>query len=185
MDYQDTAQRLLTWVRGHFFGKFRGVVRDNQDPSNLGRIRVTVPAVLGENEVWAMPCVPYAGNGVGFYCLPAPGTGVWIEFEAGDPSFPVWAGCFWGTGELPDPGGPAVKIWKTDKVTIRIDDDADEIVISTTSGTKITLAIDAKTESGGATHTVGASGVASEKGTGKVEVTDAGTKINNGAFEVT
>jgi uncharacterized protein involved in type VI secretion and phage assembly len=184
MDYQDTSQHLLTWARSHYFGKYRGIVKDNQDPTSVGRLKVSIPSVLGDLELWAMPCVPYAGKGVGFYSLPEADTGVWIEFEAGDPSYPVWTGCFWGSGELPDPAGPAVKIWKTEKVTIRIDDDADEIVIKTTSDTKVTLASDAKTESGGATHTVGASGVSSEKGSGKVEVTDAAVKINNGAFEV-
>lgn len=184
MDDPDSSQQLLTWARSHFFGKYRGVVKDNQDSASVGRLKVTVPAVLGPLELWAMPCVPYAGDGVGFYSLPEPDTGVWIEFEAGDPSYPVWTGCFWGTGQLPDPAGPAVKIWKTQKVTLRIDDEADEIVISTTSGTKVTLAAEAKTESGGATHTVGSSGVSSEKGAGKVEVTAAAVKINNGAFEV-
>ena len=184
MNHQDTSQALLTWARSHFFGKYRGVVKDNQDSANVGRLKVAVPSVLGDLEVWAMPCVPYAGAGVGFYSLPEADTGVWIEFEAGDPSYPVWTGCFWGTGELPDPAGPGVKIWKTGKITIRIDDDADEIVISTTSGTTVTLATDAKTESGSATHTVGAAGISSEKGSGKVEVTDAAVKINNGAFEV-
>ena len=31
---------------------------------------------------------PYAGDGVGVYTIPAPGAGVWIEFEAGDVSRP-------------------------------------------------------------------------------------------------
>jgi uncharacterized protein involved in type VI secretion and phage assembly len=184
MDDQDIAQHLLTWARSHFFGKYRGIVKDNEDSASVGRLKVTVPSVLGDLELWAMPCVPYAGDGVGFYSLPEPGTGVWIEFEAGDPSFPVWTGCFWGTGQLPDSGGPSVKIWKTEKVTLRIDDEADEIVVSTTSDTKVTLADDAKIESGGATHTVGSAGVSSEKGSGKVEVTDSAVKVNNGAFEV-
>ncbi|HEX2854242.1 MAG TPA: phage baseplate assembly protein V [Opitutaceae bacterium] len=184
MEYQDTSQQLLTWARSHFFGKYRGVVKDNQDSANVGRLKVTVPSVLGTLELWAMPCVPYAGDGVGFYSLPEAGTGVWIEFEAGDPSYPVWTGFFWGTGHLPDPGGAPVKIWKTQKITIRIDDDADEIVTSTSSDAKVALTDEAKTEAGGATHTVSSSGVASEKGSGKVEVTDSAVKINNGAFEV-
>jgi uncharacterized protein involved in type VI secretion and phage assembly len=184
MDNQDTAQQLLTWVRGHFFGKYRGVVKDNQDSASVGRLKVTVPSVLGTLELWAMPCVPYAGDGVGFYSLPEAGTGVWIEFEAGDPSYPVWTGFFWGTGQLPDSGGAPVKIWKTQKVTVRIDDDADEIVTSTSSDAKVTLSDEAKTEAGGATHTVSSSGVTSEKGSGKVEVTDSAVKINSGAFEV-
>lgn len=181
---EDLSQQLATWVRSHFFGMYRGTVSDNADPANKGRLKVIVPSVLGTVEAWAMPCVPYAGKGVGFYCLPEPGTGVWIEFEAGDPSFPVWTGCFWADGELPDPGGAAIKIWKTEKVTVRIDDDADELKMSTTSNSVVTLASDIKSESGGATHTVGSSGVVSELSAGKVEVTAAAVKVNNGAWEV-
>jgi uncharacterized protein involved in type VI secretion and phage assembly len=175
---------LLNWVRGHFFGKYRGTVSDNADQSQRGRLKVKVPAVLGAVEVWAMPCVPYAGKGVGFYSLPQPGTGVWVEFEAGDPSFPIWTGCFWSDDELPDPGGAAVKIWKTDKVTVRIDDGADALKMQTTSKSTVTLSNDIKSESGGAKHTVGASGVVSQLGAGQVEVTAATVKVNGGAIEV-
>jgi uncharacterized protein involved in type VI secretion and phage assembly len=180
----DSSDHLLSWVRSHYFGKYRGTVVDNQDPTNRGRIKVSVPAVTDSLELWAMPCVPYAGASVGFYCIPAVGTGVWIEYEAGDPSYPVWTGCFWGDNELPDQGGPSIKILKTEKITIRIDDDGDELVLSTTSGSKITLSTDIKIESGGATQTIGSSGISSEKGAGKVEVTDSSVKVNNGAFEV-
>jgi uncharacterized protein involved in type VI secretion and phage assembly len=180
----DLNDELLEWVRGHFFGKYRGTVSDNSDSTNRGRIKVKVPAVLGTVEAWAMPCVPYAGQGVGFYSLPAAGTGVWIEFEAGDPSYPIWTGCFWADNELPDQGGASIKIWKTDKVTMRIDDSADELKMQTTSDSKVTLASDIKSESGGAKHTVGSSGVVSELGSGKVEVMSAAVKVNNGAVEV-
>ena len=48
---------------GRFYGKFRGVVSDNRDPSNLGRIRAKVADVFGEEASgWAMPSVPYAGS---------------------------------------------------------------------------------------------------------------------------
>ncbi len=184
MGPDDLNQQLLDWIRGHFLGKYRGTVSDNADPTNRGRLKVKVPAVLGTVEVWAMPCVPYAGQGVGFYSLPASGVGVWVEFEAGDPSYPIWTGCFWGDGELPDPGGAAVKIWKTDKVTVRIDDGADELKLQTTSNSVVALASDIKSESGGAKHTVGAAGVVSELGSGKVEVAAASVKVNNGALEV-
>ena len=180
----ELSQQLLTWVRGHFFGKYRGTVSDNADPTNRGRLKVNVPAVLGTVEAWAMPCVPYAGAGVGFYSLPEPGTGIWVEFEGGDPSFPIWSGCFWGDGELPDPGGADIKIWKTEKLTFRMDDAADELKAQTTSSSVVTLATDIKSESGGATHTVGSTGVVSELGAGKVEVTPSTVKVNNGAIEV-
>lgn len=181
----DLQQDLLTWIRSHFFGKYRGIVKDNQDDTRRGRLKVSVPAVLGDLEVWAMPCVPYAGDSVGFYSLPPNGSGVWIEFEAGDPSYPIWTGCFWADNELPDTGGPSIKIWKTDKLTVRIDDDGDELAVSTDSNSKITLSDDVKLESGGATHSVGSAGVSSSSnGVGKVEVTDSSVSINNGAFEV-
>jgi uncharacterized protein involved in type VI secretion and phage assembly len=184
MMMNDLSQELLTWVRGHYFGKYRGTVSDNDDPTKRGRIKVKVPAVLGSVESWAMPCVPYAGQGVGFYSLPAVGTGVWVEFEAGDPSYPIWTGCFWADDELPDTGGAAIKIWKTDKLSVRIDDENDELKMETTSGSKVTLASDIQAESGEAKHTVGSDGVVSELGSGKVEVTSAAVKVNNGAIEV-
>ena len=74
---------------------------------------------------------------------------------------------------MPDPGGAAIKIWKTDKVTFRIDDDNDELKMETTSQSKVTLASDITSESNGAKHTVGSSGVVSELGSGKIEVTTA------------
>lgn len=181
---EDLAQELLTWIRSHYFGKYRGVVTDNRDPTQRGRLKVRVPAVLDEAEVWAMPCVPYAGDGVGLYTLPEPDTGVWVEFEGGDPSYPIWSGFFWGDGELPDDADPAIKVLKTERLTLRIDDTADELVIEASSGSKITISNEVKSESGGATHTVGSSGVVSEAGANKAEVTQASFTVNNGALEV-
>jgi hypothetical protein len=80
-----------------FYGKYRGIVTDIKDPLNMGRIRAKVNDVLGPAESgWAMPCVPFAGQNMGFYVLPPEGSGVWIEFEKGDPDFPIWTGGWWG-----------------------------------------------------------------------------------------
>ena len=180
----ELLEQLLEWVRSRYFGKYRGVVTDNADPTSRGRLKVKVPAVLGDLEVWAMPCVPYAGNGVGFYSLPEPDTGLWVEFEAGDPSYPIWTGCFWADGELPDESSADIKIWKTESVKIRIDDSGDEVLIENSGGSKITVTSDVISESGGSTHTVGSAGVVSEKGAAKTEVTSTSFKVNNGALEV-
>src|SRR5262249_49722852 len=120
-------------------------------------------------EMWAMPCVPYAGGQVGFYSLPPVGAGVWIEFESGDLSFPIWVGCFWGDGELPDPGGPAIKIWKTDSVTVRVDVSSGELTI----------------QSGEATLTINTSGLVSAIGSTKIELSQTSVNVNDGALEVT
>ena len=107
-----------------FFGKYRGQVENNVDPMLMGRVQVSVAAVLGEgSQSWAMPCVPYAGSGVGFFAVPPVGANVWVEFEAGDPDYPIWSGCFWGTGEVPaQPAIAETKIFKTDGVTLTVSD---------------------------------------------------------------
>ncbi len=80
-----------------FYGKYRGIVTDIEDPLKIGRIKARVPDVLGdEPSGWALPCVPFAGDGMGFYALPDTDARVWIEFEQGDPDYPVWTGCWWG-----------------------------------------------------------------------------------------
>ena len=182
---QDLSEQLLDWVRSRYFGKYRGTVVDNADSTSRGRLKVNVPAVLGDLEVWAMPCVPYAGDGVGFYALPESGTGVWVEFEAGDPSYPIWSGCFWADNELPDESNAAIKIWKTESLTLRIDDDADEFIVENEGGSKITLSDEIRSESGNSTHIVGSDGVISESGSSKSEVAPTSFKVNDGALEVT
>lgn len=94
-----------------FLGKYRGTVVDDRDPLQTGRIQVTVPDVFGGGtSSWAMPCVPVAGPQSGVFVLPTVGSGVWVEFEQGDPDFPIWVGGFWGSAlELPSAalGAPA------------------------------------------------------------------------------
>ncbi len=183
---RDLTATLMEWVRSKHFGKYRGVVVDNQDPAKLGRLKVKVPSVLDTLEVWAMPCVPYAGPSVGLVSLPPKQAGVWIEFEGGDPSYPIWVGCFWHKGEIPEGGQPDVKIWKTDSLTLKLDDSADEMTLTNSSNAEVTLALDITAQSAGqAKLTVGPAGVVSEQGPAhKVEVTTASVRVNNGAMEI-
>lgn len=104
-----------------FFGKYRGKVTATKDPMHLGRIQVSVPAVLGEGRSsWAMPCVSYAGPNIGFFAIPPEGANIWVEFEGGDPDYPIWSGCFWGKDEIPIKAEePAkVQVFKTDGIVI-------------------------------------------------------------------
>jgi len=85
------------------FGKYRGTVVNTVDPELRARLQAIVPDVLGtQPTTWAMPAAPYAGPQAGFVALPPVGAGVWIEFEQGDPDFPIWTGGWWGSeGEPP------------------------------------------------------------------------------------
>ena len=90
-----------------YFGKYRGSVASNQDPLKMGRITAIVPDVLGQTPSgWAMPALPLAGPQVSTYAVPPAGAGVWVEFEHGDKSFPIWTGCWWGSqAEVPASAG--------------------------------------------------------------------------------
>jgi hypothetical protein len=80
-----------------FYGKYRGLVVENIDPEQIGRVLVQVPDVLGEiPSSWALPCVPAAGIQSGCFIVPPIGSQVWVEFEQGDPNYPIWTGGFWG-----------------------------------------------------------------------------------------
>ena len=113
MTVERVVANLVEKVERRMLGKYRGFVVDNADPEQLGRLKLRVPSVLGDEIVtgWAMPCVPYGGDvGQGFLFIPEVGAGVWVEFEEGDLEFPIWVGTFWskpgGESELPKPNDP-------------------------------------------------------------------------------
>lgn len=83
-------------MSGSYFGKYRGKVVDTDDPDRRGRIKVQIAALFGEHLTdWALPCFPLASNQAGLFGVPPAESWVWIEFEQGDPQFPIWTGCFW------------------------------------------------------------------------------------------
>ncbi|HUO55497.1 MAG TPA: phage baseplate assembly protein V [Rhodoblastus sp.] len=125
-----------------FFGKYRGTVVSNGDPELRGRLMVQAPAALGSSQVWALPCAPYGGKGVGFFTMPPIGANIWVEFEGGNPENPIWSGCFWALGEFPAAMAiPLQKVFKTDAVTITITDapGVGLITIETALGMKIAI----------------------------------------------
>jgi uncharacterized protein involved in type VI secretion and phage assembly len=166
----EQALELLERLRNRFYGKYRGTVTDVDD-STL-RIKAKVPSVLGDVETgWCMPCVPYAGKDVGFAFLPEQGAGVWIEFEAGDVSFPIWTGCYWRSGEIPSDATPTVKTVVTKAGhKLLLDDDGETITFTDQNENSVKL------ESGGITL---------ERGGKKVNVSDSNVSVNDGALEVT
>ncbi|MDX2032409.1 MAG: phage baseplate assembly protein V [Blastocatellia bacterium] len=162
-----------------FFGKYRGTVVDNNDPMFLGRVKVSCPSVLvGSEDHWAMPSVPYAGNGVGWYAIPPTDANVWVEFEGGDLGLPIWSGCFWTRqSELPGKQGtpptPSTKVFKTDAATITLDDSAGAsgVTIETNNGMKIAIT---------------SQGIEIDDGQGaKIKLSGPTVSINDTALEVT
>jgi len=133
-----------------YLGKYRGTVINNVDPMQIGRLQVIVPDVAClVPSSWAMPCVPSAGLNMGMVALPSIGAGVWVEFEQGDPEYPIWVGCFWGTAaEMPmmsravPPAVPGITLQTTAKNGIVISDvpgPTGGILIQTSTGAMISV----------------------------------------------
>ena len=114
-----------------YYGKYRGLVLNNIDPLQRGRVQVQVPDVLGLGiSSWAMPCMPMTGPQAGIYHVPPLGAGVWVEFEAGNPDYPIWSGGFWGSAaEVPAlalapsiPSSPNIVLQTLGQNTISVSD---------------------------------------------------------------
>lgn len=86
-----------------YYGKYRATVLNNEDPMRKGRLTLQVPDVLGvAPSNWAWPCLPAGGRQMGLWALPQVLSGVWAEFEQGDPTKPIWSGSWFGNaGEVP------------------------------------------------------------------------------------
>jgi hypothetical protein len=147
-----------------FYGKFRGLVIENVDPLQIGRVIAQVPDVLGElPSSWALPCVPAAGIQAGCFIVPPIGSQVWIEFEQGDPDYPIWTGGFWGVvAEVPAlaTAPPAIP-------------PGQNIVLQTTGQNTLILSDSAPTPATGGIILKGASGAA-------IVINETGIYISNG-----
>jgi uncharacterized protein involved in type VI secretion and phage assembly len=166
---QDLLLDLADHVRNRFYGKYRGTVKE-VDSSTL-QIRALVPAVLGGTPTdWCLPCVPYAGDQVGMFFIPDAGASVWIEFEGGDVSLPIWAGCFWRQGQLPSDAAPAVRGVVTQAPhKLLFDDDGTTVTLEDSNENSVAL------DSDGITH---------QRGGQKVVVSDSSVSINDDALSV-
>jgi predicted acyltransferase (DUF342 family) len=86
---------------GPFYGLYRGKVINNIDPMELNRLLVDVPTLPCSIASFAYPQAAYGGIQVGMVLTPPMGANVWVKFENGDPSYPIWVGCFWTEGQKP------------------------------------------------------------------------------------
>lgn len=157
-----------------YFGKYRGKVENNLDPLQQGRVQVSCPAVLGDGRLsWAMPAAPFDG----FFMVPATGTNIWVEFEGGDPDYPIYTGCFWDAGRAPaQPAIPQMKVLRTDGLTLTINDlpGAGGLTIEVSPpivATPLKIALTA-------------AGIELSNGAASVKLSPASVSLNNGALEV-
>jgi len=163
---------LAEYLDAHCFGKYRGIVDSLGSGAELGLIKALVPEVLGEEvSQWARPAVPFAGAKHGFVALPEVGDGVWIEFEAGNVTQPIWSGFWWGDDEIPDPGAEKTRVFATSNGhKLVLDEDANEVRIEHGGGPSIVLTD---------------SDITIAVGSKKIVISSSSVSVNEGALEVT
>jgi uncharacterized protein involved in type VI secretion and phage assembly len=206
---EELLAQLVREVRSKFYGKYRGFVVDNADPDQRARLRLKVPSVLGDETTgWALPCTPFGGlPDQGFFAVPEVDAQVWVEFEEGDVSRPIWTGTFWQkAGDAPaeaalDP--PTTRLLKTvaghllqfdDKegeerfflshpkgAQVEIDKEG-TVAVTDAKGAKLTLDAAGKTvtveDANGNTLTMSSSGTTVEDSNGnKIEMAAAGVTV--------
>lgn len=164
-----------------YFGKYRATVLNNVDPMMQGRVMVQLADRYGPfPSTWALPAFPLASIGAGVVALPPVMAQVWVEFEAGDPEFPIWSGGFWGDlGTIPPlalagatPLTPNIHLQTTTGVSITLSDNpAQNVFIKTMAGAMIS---------------VGATGITIMNGQGaSIAMVGASVIINGGALTIT
>lgn len=142
IEFEDQLVDLSEWRNEHCFGKYRGIVESVEDGDDLGIIAVKVPDVFGSDHVveHVRPCSPFAGSKHGFVAIPEEGDGVWVEFEAGRTSLPIWTGFWWASGEMPEPKGKLIRSFITSKGhKLLLDDDANEVKLLHADGAELTM----------------------------------------------
>ncbi|MGH3974121.1 MAG: phage baseplate assembly protein V [Pseudonocardiaceae bacterium] len=157
-----------------FYGKYLGIVVDNDDPKGLARVRATIPEVFGEEPTgWCLPCSPYPGRGTGLAAVPPLDSLIFVEWPAGDTSrVPIWSGGAWPDGEGVADAGPEAIVLRTPaghRMVIRDSSGSEAIEIEAASGAKIVLDGD---------------GVLVELGSQQLAVSRTSISLNGGALEV-
>lgn len=190
----DVVTQLSRELQRRVYGKYRGFVSDNDDPEKRARLRLTVPSLLGaEVTGWALPCLPFGGlAGQGWFAVPEAGAQVWVEFEEGDVSRPVWTGTFWQQeADVPPEAAlspPTTRLLKTPGGhLLQLDDEAGEerFVLRHPAGTGLEIDKDGNvvlTDAGGSTVTLDAAGgtLTIEDANGnKVTMEAAGTTVED------
>ena len=129
-NYEMESDKLAFGDKHVHHGFFKGVVVDNRDPKTLGRCKVRVYQLHGDEQAiadeelpFAAYMAPEAGTDSGAFTPPDIGGRVWVFFEQGDINHPVYAGG-WFTENSGSPD--AVESKQADKVKDKGDKSKDD-----------------------------------------------------------
>lgn len=181
---ENMLEQLTRQVGERYYGKYGGVVIDNDDPSQLARLKVRVPALMQDAEIgWARPALPFAGPGSGHVMVPEVDAMVWVEFEAGNLDQPIWSGCFYAENQsAPGPSAPGGHVIATPQGhRVVLDDDGDKLVVTHSGGAMLEMTASEITLQIGASKMV-LSNTAITFNDGVLKIGSAGVSLANGAM---
>lgn len=89
-------------ILGRYYSSYRGFVVENEDPKGCNRLQLRIPVISNKgDESWAWPQGTWGGDNYGIQMLPKKGDMVWVEFENGDPGYPIWKHASYAKEEKP------------------------------------------------------------------------------------
>lgn len=89
-------------MSGERYGLYRAKVVERDDEHQRGRVKVQIPSVSGEGKSqWVEACMNTAYDGGGDISVPKVGDTVWIAFEEGNITKPVYVGNFFSAFKTP------------------------------------------------------------------------------------
>ena len=107
MRYKDTIWYRISLygleILGKYYGSYRAYVYNNEDPLDMNRVQLIIPMLnpTAVDETWAFPKNSWGGKDYGINLLPRKTDMVWVEFQNGDPDYPVWSHASYAKGEKP------------------------------------------------------------------------------------
>jgi uncharacterized protein involved in type VI secretion and phage assembly len=89
-------------MKARIYGFVIGIVTNNKDPEEIGRVKVKFPWLSEEDESnWARIVSPMAGNDMGMFFLPEVDDEVLVGFQHGDINMPYILGSLWNGVDKP------------------------------------------------------------------------------------
>lgn len=90
-------------VIGLHYSSYRAYVVDNNDHGRMNRLKLRIPHLndITDDDTWAWPKNVWGGADYGSQVLPQKGDLVWVEFENGNPDYPIWSHAGYAQNELP------------------------------------------------------------------------------------
>ena len=128
---------------GRYYSQYPGIVIDNNDHLNMGRVKVAVPEVTGDSPIgtWALPTFNFAGENYGSQIIPPQGTTVTVSFKYGSPKAPLYSLSYHTSKEKPNKLKGNKKFWflSPEQLLILLNDEDKSITVTNENGDSLVI----------------------------------------------